>query len=399
MITIGRCKFKFIDIVEFLILLTCIAIIDLFSEYNWITTGIFIPGITLLYIIVLKSKILTDKFLKSFILLLLLAIVSIIFINSFEEYILEIKRFLGVVAIIIIANSSIKRNSNNIYLFYTILLLKYLFLIYFTYKSGVIQSSDIELDRLQTGYDIGINANVYGYFAFLAIYSSVLIFYNKSQFYFIALLSIVIFTSLYVNLYAASRAGLIFTLLSGFLIYLAVNYKTLKNLILKLTILLPIIFIVMMNLLVKFDNLFIVKRFIGFSDSLEDTRVDILNEGIELFLKNPLGVGAGQFPIHVHSAASHNGFLLVAANYGIFALLVYLNIFIFLIKKSVTLYKSNIKINQKFSLIYLSYILLFFFYNFFYDMVLNSYLILMFTLVNLNIDEMILKNIPSNKFD
>jgi len=258
-----------------------------------------------------------------------------------------------------------------------------------TYSIGFTQSIDLETGRWQSGKEVGINANAYGYYAFMSLFSLGMIM-NIFKRNILTLFMLLVFAaSIHINIVTASRAGLSMTVLSGVFIYMSLTFRDWANYFLKLFVCFLVLIFIVVNVENLFGDFFIVKRFIAFTESGEDSRLTILKEGVSLFLAHPLGVGAGHFHHYMDIsksvgkyATAHNGFLLVAVNYGILALIVYVSLFIHFIKNSIELVRSQNITLKKHGLISLSYGLLFFVYNFFYDMILNMFIMFLFFIMN-----------------
>ena len=379
------------------LLFICMAIIPLFENYNWISTILIYPTLALhLFLSDNLRNINFDKFIRNFLFIILFAFLSIISAYSLEFYIYEIKKLLGVLVILVITFFLLKRNINNIWLLYLILSAKFLIMFFFTYQSGILTNFDFTESRLQSGGMVGINANTYGYFAFISQFALAIIYNIRKNFILLILIVLVFFLSFYINTVTASRAGLFFTFMSTATIYLSLTFKKYNTFIFKI-ILLILSIISIIPLFNLFEDYSIFKRYIEFTSSYDDERLTIFLNGIDLILKNPLGVGAGHFENEMRLtdigkyAASHNSFLLVTANYGWIALLYFIGMFVVIFKNIIKLLKENNLIIKKYALLFISFVSLFLFYNFFYDMLLNMYLMLMLFLVNFHV------NILNNK--
>lgn len=370
-----------------LLLFVCISVLPLFPEYTWLSTMFLLPGIALFLFLQDKSiKLLQNKFFKRFFILFLFAILSLLWSNSLLAYFEEMKKVLGVIVICIIGVFILRRSINNIWYLYLILIAKFVIMIYFTYKFGKITNFDIEADRLQSGADVGINANAYGYFAFISLFALGMIINENKSWIFKVLFIFVIVTSIYINVLAASRAGLIFSVLSSIFIYFALTFKTWKVLFIKIGLLVILSNLYILPKISTFENLVIYQRFLSFQETSEDARLSILESGFSILISHPFGVGAGQFPLYMEKtiglfAMPHNCYLLIATNYGWIALIIYLAMFQYCIKNSFKILKNNNLLIRRYGALFLSFGALFFIYNFFYDMILNMYIMFMFFLV------------------
>ena len=230
-------KYSIYDKFEFIILVICLAILPLppFLGYIWISTLLVLPMLAFKYLLIESNEILNiDKFLVKILLIIFTAFVSVFIIDSLDSYLVEIKKLLGVIVLMIIIFFSVKRNKNNIFLFYTVFILKFIILLIYTYNSGILNNYSANEIRLQSGYEIGVNANVYGYFGFISLFSIAFLLFRSGKFYLFILLYICFALTLYVNIIAASRAGLIFAILAFLAIYFGVTFKKFNVSLVKL---------------------------------------------------------------------------------------------------------------------------------------------------------------------
>lgn len=391
------------DIFIHFILFVSLDILPLFPNYTWLSTMILLPLMAIL--LPFKDgfyKLYADLFVKRIFIIFLFAVLSIVFAANMQYYFREIKGFLGIIVIFIIGVSMLKRNINNIWILYVILMFKFIIMVYYTYKTGVISSFNPDFGRLQSGAEVGINANAYGYFTFVALYAigAIMIINNKQIYKFLFLTIFLI--GAYINILAASRAGFLFTILSTVSIYIASSFKNWKGLYYKILVVIIILSFFLVKESSIFEKLIIFQRYTSFAESGQDQRLVILKNGLTLIGKYPFGIGAGQFePLMVNFsnlgiiAAAHNSFILVGANYGIIALIVFLAVFHFFIKNSIKNIKSKNMLIRRYGIMFFTFGILFFFYNFFYNMILNLYIMLMFLLVNLHQNLLIKGIIPS----
>ena len=391
-------KINFIDRVVFFCFFISLAILPLYSNLIWISTFIVLP-LSFIYLITSNNsvKYSFEPFHKRLLLFFFFAIVSLIFVESLNDYIFEIKRLFGVLLMISICFMYIKRNPLNIYRFYFIILCKYIFMLIFTYKYGL---DEIDFgNRLKSGEDVGINANAFGYFAFISLFIVGILLLLKKNIWTISIFILFFLTGIIINALAASRAGILFSFMSFILILNSVYYKKIYiKVFILLIISIPILNSSMSNF--DFESLSIIGRFNNFLETSEDQRFEILQEGIGVFLNKPFGNGGGQFEsLMLKSdfnkiAASHNSFMLILVNYGIHSLFIFLSLFLLSFRDSQKLIRGNDLSKNKFGLLFLSFFLLFFLYNLFYDFVLDLYIMLMFALVYMH-QRLILKNIIS----
>jgi O-antigen ligase len=394
-------KSNFSDRIIFFGLFMSFSIIPLFNTFNWVISFVLLPLIFVYLIVKTKSlKFSLERFHKLFILLSLFSLASLIFVTSVPFYIIEIKRLFGVYIMISICFMYVKRNPSNIYSLYFILICKYIFMLIFTFKYGL-DEINFE-DRLNSGEIIGINANAFGYFAFISLFAAGIFTLLKKNILSISFFILIFLSAILITTIAASRAGLLFSFASFVLILNSIYYKKFS---IRLAIILILCVYLLNNLMSNFDfeSFSIFNRFTYFLESSEDQRLDIMREGIGFFLNKPFGNGGGQFEYLMLKsdfnkiAAAHNSFLLILVNYGIHGLLIFLILFSSCIRDSIKLIRSSDFSKNKFGVLFLSFFLLFFLYNMFYDFVLNLYVMLMFSTVYIH-QRFILKNITPTIF-
>ena len=187
-----------------------------------------------------------------------------------------------------------------------------------------------------------------------------------------------------------------FSILSIIFILYSINYKSFNF---WYIILFSVILFSILNIDIDFSDFSIYSRFNDFVESNEEARFIILNQGIKFFLENPFGHGGGQFEYLMLEysyfnkiAAAHNSFLSIAVNYGIQGLLVFLSLFYLYLKDSIKLIKGKKFIQKRYGMFFLSFLILFFSYNFFYDFIYNLYLMSMFILTYIH-QRLIIKNL------
>ena len=220
--------------------------------------------------------------------------------------------------------------------------------------------------RAQTGKVIKINANAFGYFGTLAIFSAALNFSIKKNLTNKVFLYFIIVLALFVNFYTASRAGLFFVFCAAAICsYLFENKLVLFVMITLLTVLLlePFLNLVM-------DSL-VIQRFSFYFETGQDLRLIHIKDGISRVLEFPFGYGPGQFSEYdTYSGVSHNTIIFILHDYGLI-------IFCFVVYMFATVLRNfwndrNKLTEQNALVIYI--ILVFLLYSNFYEMIKNAYI-------------------------
>jgi O-antigen ligase len=390
-------KIDKIDKIVSLLLLFCFAIFPLFKDFTWISTNIILPIIAILYFF--SKEFFYNKLFGALIVIYLGSLFSIIHVQNFDAYFFELQKITGVFISSFIVFFFVRKNISNLFLVYYIFVLKFLIIIIFSYFNLDLLLFDFENERLSSGKDIGINANVYGYFCFLALnFCGYILIINKNLIYKYLFLILTIL-GITATILAASRGGLIFVILISLTISITLYWKEKRRIFLVLILL--VLSISLLNKKITLTNFHIFERFENYTSTGEDERTVIVSEGLSIFLDNPLGVGGGQFQTYMLNssklnklAVSHNSFLLLLVNYGLVSLIAYLYIFFILLKNSLILIKSKYVILKKYGFIFFFSVIYFFFYNFLYEMILDMYIFQFIILVYIHQKFLISNKLP-----
>lgn len=373
---------------KFLLFLS-IAVIPLFNGYAWISTTLILPGLAVASFFgrgkINSGHLLLNPFFRVFVGLLFIGLLSAFFVISPERYLAQNKRLFGVVTVIIVTIFLLNRDPKNFRYFQAVYIVKFVLLVSYSYFFGLFENLDLENDRLYADDVAGINANSFGYFAFFALFFASLLYLNTRRRVYLILYILLFASSLYVNVLAASRGGLLFTILSLLLFILILYLNSLRSLFI-LSVFLILFLYTIFTFASSFDNLYVVQRFLSFTESGEDERLDIFGYGLQLLMKSPMGVGAGQFPLFVYQktntlAVAHNSFIESGVEFGWLGLLLYLSLFVRYTSDSVRLIGTSVLFYKQLFLLFSSFLVLFFLYNFFYDMILDLYIMQAFFLV------------------
>lgn len=290
----------------------------------------------------------------------------------------QLKQMLGVYLFCLII-ITLTKNGQYLYWLYSFFILKYLYICYMAVTSFNILSVNTLEDRFNAET---LNANMIGYYAFLATFSSFLLsnvltgwkkYLSALCFYFCIISSII------ASIYTASRQILIIQiiLLSGLFIskyLLSVKLRSFLFVILiaiAITALFPV-----WNQYYENSNL----RYRFGLDLKYDERTILLRSAIQVGLENPiLGVGPGNFMRYNYlSANSHCSFTEIFANNGLLALLIYISIFIKLGLELVRSFKNNREdLSISYFMVFLmTYTIYNFMYVFYIDLFLLGFLFL-----------------------
>lgn len=373
-------KDKIISILLFI----SFAILPLYSDLIWISTNIILPVMAVSYLF--SKKFYLNNLLRALIVIYLFSLFSFFNLINFDAYLIEIKKLTGVLIASFVIFNFAKKSISNLFIVYYIFIIKFLFIAIYSYLYMDMLSLDFEQERLSSGKELGINANAYGYFCFVALcFLTLILIVNKNLIHKFFLFTTFVL-GLVTTLLAASRAGFSFLILTSFTSILILFWK--EKIKIFLFILLVALSFSALDKKISFANFYIFDRITNFTESGKDERTIILEEGLLVFLDYPFGIGAGQFPYYMLKsnqlnkiAVSHNSYLLLLVNYGLISMIAYLYIFYIIAKNSLILIKSKFIILKRYGLFFLFTIIYFFIYNLFYDMILDLYLFQFLTLV------------------
>ena len=123
-------KTKAKDNILFFLILISFAILPLYQNLTWIATFVLLPIVAASLIFEYKSlKFTLNVIHKMFLLFFLFVIISFLFAKSFDNYIYEFKRLLGVLLVFSVFFLLVKRDTLNVFRLYLIIYLKFVFII------------------------------------------------------------------------------------------------------------------------------------------------------------------------------------------------------------------------------------------------------------------------------
>lgn len=374
------------------ILFFCFCLFPLFDDYTQISTYFLLPTLAIYYLI--SNQIQVNTVVKSVLFIFLIGVLFYFNVEDFELYIFEMKRLFGVVLMLFVINNLVIKNPSNLFPIYFIYFAKFIILFSFSIYNIDLIEIDFTAQRLKSGRDVGINANAFGYFAFLSLFSLSFVMIQNSKKIFFYLFIMTLFSSIYINLICASRAGLFFTIITS-VTTLFIFEKINK----KMFFLLIIAFILLMTTAnFSLENLLIFERYTD-AFAAKDERILIVEYAFKVFSNNIFGVGPGQFQIIMledgylnKQAVTHNSFLLMLVNFGVVPLLSLLFLFFITIRNSLKLIKSErCYYKKKYGLLFFFFVLYFLMYNLFYDMILDMYIMPIMLLIYIH-QVLLLKN-------
>lgn len=175
----------------------------------------------------------------------------------------------------------------------------------------------------------GINANQYSYFSYFALISLFyLIEITKKRIY-IGLAIITIFWAGYISFITVSRSGILFIVLTSVIYWIFIFPSGKKYKVFKMALGFLLIGCVSYALYSTYNRSFLQDRVEEGIANNGGPRAQLAKRAVNVFLEHPItGVGPGQFMFYSKmNLFSHNSFTEIAANSGIFGLILIVLIF------------------------------------------------------------------------
>lgn len=343
------------------------------TTINSISLYILIPGLFLYSIINSPKLLINYKPIIFFIVLLGWSVLTMIKSVDMTISLQEIKLLAGVLMLCYIFVDHCISNTRYIHILYFLYILKFFSLFYYGYTHGL--ETEDERFNLEE-----LNANMFGYFGFLAVISSFFIWQNAKSGSAYKTLLLIFFlvcsiTSIISNFYAASRAGVLMSIMVIFLLLIIhFFYPLSKKAVSGFIVLLIIIFAVVPIAITFYEGSILELRF-RITNFQNEVRYYLLKRAIEVGADNPIfGVGPGNYRLYnTRSLGSHSSFTELFANNGVIGLLIYLSLLYYFFIRIRNLYSLN-KESRKTALYFLTFFMMFTLYNFFYPFYLQLFL-------------------------
>lgn len=184
-----------------------------------------------------------------------------------------------------------------------------------------------------------LNANAYSYFCYFANFSLFYLYIKWKNKFMTTLLLTFPLLFIVIAFSTQSRAGLILIILLNLCFWFLINKGSTQNklkLLFRNLTMVILIFLIFLKFLDIYENSKIKSR-IAVSEFQEDSREVLIKEGLVIFAENPiLGVGLGQFIFYSSIGQfSHNSFVEILAEQGIFVGILLFTLFIWPILKSI----------------------------------------------------------------
>lgn len=369
----------------FISLVFIVVIAPFEPELNKLSIRIYMVSLLSIYfgIYLIKRKKIPN-YLLVFVFLYLFTLLSVLYCIEFELYLLTSAKFTASVIFAFLIVMIIDTNPRFINSFYFVYVILLLYSLYFTYTNGIFLVDTSIRERFSS--DV-FGTNVLGYYLFFAIFSlwnfSITKFKSNLWVYIVLAFSSLI--GLYFLSLGASRGGIIFVVLS-ILLFILSKLTIRKSQIIRLftVVFISILFYFLILTIFKaMEGMYIHERFnSAMYEQKDDLRYELILKSLKIGYGHFFtGVGAGNVSIFLDGSFSHSSFTELFANHGIIGLLLYLFLFWDFFKEALSLIRNkNLFLNQ-YGYFFLSFVVLFFFYNFLYVMYLNPFLIGFFFLM------------------
>jgi O-antigen ligase len=317
---------------------------------------------------------------------------SIITANNLNLYFDEIKRMLGVIFYVSAVSIFCYSTPKYFYFFFALYLLKIFSLFVYAEINGI-EINISSANRLELA---GVGANAFGFFSFFAVVSAFLLRQSliKKRFARISLTIVIVIMvprCYYFMVLAATRAGFLILTLFVFLYFSFSIFYSSKGLKSGIFLIVVLIFSFFFFGDYIFNNYFkdtpmeerLLSAFGGQGeDNSADDRKNYATMAFNVGLQNPLlGIGSGNFAtLTPTNEFSHNSFTEIFANNGVFALFLYLSIYLLLIKE-IKFSIRNKTLAREYYAILIPFIFCYFIFEFFYVFYLDQYMLAFFYLI------------------
>lgn len=372
-----------------ILVLVCLSIIFGFSwvsqSLNNLSLYFIIPTLFIYSFLSQPRIIINYKPLRILFVFLLWSGLTTVASNNMDASLKELKLLGGIFMLSFIFVVFAKQNSSYVKYIYIGYIITFLVNVLNGFSLGLLNSKN---ERFSSEL---INANEFGYYGFFAIVASFFLWKNvlqdKAGNYKILFFSFIAISLLSVtaNFYAASRAGIIISLGTSFIL-LNINYfyPFSRKKIFRISILIVLIYTVMgvvSNL--YFDS--VLEQRINNKNIYEESRFDLIKLAFNTGLDNLFfGVGPGNFLYFTPTLHfSHSTFFEIFANNGLIGLIIYLSLFFYAFKKVIILKKQNKKTGIVFLFIITFYLIYNLFYVFHTSLFLGSFLFLIIASIDM----------------
>lgn len=356
---------------------------------NAISLYAVIPCFFLYFAILSPLKILIYKPLLYFGLLICWSFITIVKSEDLLTSSKEMRELIGVFLLCFIFVRFCFDNPRYTMILFSLYICKFFTIVYFGYKHGLLTSEE--------RFDIEeIDANSFGYYGFFAIVSSFFIWKESMsrtkilpiiRVSFFILFIICVALSLFTCFVAASRAGIIMSIVITVMFFSIKYFYPISKRTVFFVIIFSVFAIVLFPVLSKVYEGSILNRRFEIESLRDETRYGLFVRAVEVGIQNPiLGVGPGNFYLHTgYRNFSHSTYSELFANNGILALSLFLMMLHYSFKR--TFFLASIGSTQsKDAFYFFCFFLVYSFYNMFYGFHTKLFLLGFFFVVLLKLE-------------
>lgn len=362
------------------ILLFIIFVPSTFSmAFTQVSLYILIPLLFLFSVITNPRLILNYKPIIYLILLYFWSVITLTMSRDMSYSLREIRQITGVLLMCCVIIYFCFVNPKFIYVFYLLFIARFIYIFYHAYTNNLF--NPYERFNIEQ-----INANEFGYYGFFSIFSAFFLWQSarhkllKTFLFVLFILCLVL--SVLSCFYAASRAGMAFSLLTAAgLLLIYYFYPLSKRTVYGIIILIIAGMTLVPVLSYNYQGSILQRRF-QIQDIESESRYSLIVKALEVGYQNPvLGVGPGNFRLYtVNNAFSHCSYTELFANNGIIALGLFIAILYYYFKKNKKLFYDEHS-DQKNAIYFYCFIAIYALYNLFYVFYLNLFMLGFFFLV------------------
>lgn len=355
---------KSILFIESSILLVSLAILPLFPSITFIATKIMMPLLLVVYLIKYPLKSVFQPFICLLIFMVIYGVFCGIFVSDLNLFFEDMSAVLITLIYSMIIFQYCSKAKNNKIIICNIFIMKFIFIIvYGAMNFDTLMIYLINNQRLKTGLELGINANAFGYFGFIAMFAAIFNYIYSGRKKYLYVFFVVSTISLISTFLVSSRGGMLFTIIALILL----SNIVLKGLFIKTLNISAVYFLIYKSYDIFIEsNIF--QRLQGVNQLDEDLRYKLIYESLDRIFTRPLGHGPGQFAYYdSHNGVSHNSIIYLAHDYGfvfvLFAVVIKLIWLKDIFKSKNSISKEAYLTNLTFLILLIAYSNLYIFYN------------------------------------
>jgi hypothetical protein len=359
---------KFFLKIELVVVFLSISVMPLFPLITFISTKIFMPLLLGYYLFKNPLLLLKQPFVIFLVFMIVYGVIWGAWVPDVALYTTDISSVVVTLIYTMVLMYFVNNKEKKKVLFCNIFIFKFIFMIiYGLFYFDQLVIYVIDGQRVNSGQELGINANAFGYFGFIAIFCSLINYLITGQRKYFLLFFLISVISISTSFVMSSRGGVIFSCLA---LLILSNFVIKGSLVKVINTVTPLfVFFKILPLLTGSYNL---ERFEGLGEIEEDLRYELIRDSIERILNSPLGHGPGQFAFFdSHNGVSHNSLIYLAHDYGCFFVLLFILICLLWLRD---LFKSKLLFPRAEFNLHLVFFVLIGLYSNLYIFVNNAYI-------------------------